>query len=366
MRLFTQIHIADIHFSAFDPKKQYQILNEQCFQEIAFIPSIDVISIDGDFFDHKMMSNSDGIMYANMAMEQIVQIARVKNATIVLINGTYSHDADQIKSYYHYLEDPSIDIRIVTTIQFEDIKGARVLCIPELYGVDESIYRHYLFGSGLYDMVFMHGTFEGAVYGDNAGLSRLFHMSDFVKCKGPIISGHVHTGGCFQSYFYYCGSPYRWKFGEEEDKGFLIVTQNLDTGYHYAHFQKIESYRYDTIFLDELISSDPRLIIDYINHLKQERGIDYLKIRFRVSVDGAVKTVINNYYRNSREIFVEFLDVEEEQLSIKKKEQKSEGEFSYLYDDISPLEKLVLFINESEQDQVISVDELKTLLEEKV
>lgn len=366
MRLLTQVHLSDLHFAAFNPRKQYEILNEQCFQVISQLPSIDIIAIDGDFFDHKIMSNSDGSMYACMAMEQIVQIARMKNATIVLINGTYSHDADQLKLFYHYLEDPTIDIRIVSTIQFEEIKGARVLCIPELYGLDEAIYRHYLFASGYYDTAFMHGTIKGAIYGDTVGQGRLFTIDDFSKCKGPIIAGHVHTGGCFNSYFYYCGSPYRWKFGEEEDKGFLIVTQNLDTGAHYTHFQKIESYRYDTIYLDELVSNDPKLIIDYINHLKEERGIDYIKIRFRVPIEGASKTIISNYYRNSKHTFVEFLDAQEqERLAAEKKHQEQNQEFAFLYDtELSPLEKLVRYINASENEQVITVDELKNMLEE--
>ena len=54
MRLLTQVHLADLHFSAFNPRNQYEILKEQCFDLIAQIPSIDVISVDGDFFDHKI------------------------------------------------------------------------------------------------------------------------------------------------------------------------------------------------------------------------------------------------------------------------------------------------------------------------
>lgn len=363
MNLLTAVHIADVHFSAFNPKTQYEILSEQCFDIIDQIPSIDIISIDGDFFDHKIMSNSDGSMYACMAMERIVQIARRHDATVILIHGTYSHDADQLKLFYHYLSDPTIDMRIVSTIQFEEVKGARILCIPELYGLDESIYQKFLHQSGYYHTAYMHGTFEGAVYGDNVGLGRLFRMEDFDKCLGPIISGHVHTSGCFQSYFYYCGSPYRWRFGEEEDKGFLIVSQNLATGEHYTHFQKIESFRYDTIFLDELVSNDPKQIIDYINDLKESKGIDFIKIRFRVPVDGTIKTIIGNYYRTSRTTFVEFLDKEEQQKFEAEQRAQSENRYSYLFEQgLSPIEKLVRYINDNEQDQILSIDQLKEML----
>ena len=42
-----EIHIADLHFGAFDPKKQYEFLMEQFYSVINQIPSIDIISIDG-------------------------------------------------------------------------------------------------------------------------------------------------------------------------------------------------------------------------------------------------------------------------------------------------------------------------------
>lgn len=368
MNQLIEVHLADVHFSAFNPTEQYRLLCEQFLDFIIQIPKIDIISIDGDLFDHKIMSNSDGTMYACMFIERLVQIARMKQSAIILIHGTYSHDADQLKLFYHYREDPSVDFRIVSNIQFEEVKGARILCIPELYGLDESIYRHYLFGSGFYDTAFMHGTFKGTVYGDNVGQGRLFTMDDFCKCKGPIISGHVHTGGCFNTYFYYCGSPYCWKFGEEEDKGFLIVAHDLDTGMHYTHFQKINGPIYRTIYLDELVSSDPKFIIDYINQLKVSQGIDFIKIRFRVPIAGPIKTVINNYYRNNKTTFVEYPDLEEQnRISAEQARRDSNDKYSYLYDDrLSELEKLVMYVNESEGEQIITVDSLRKLLEESI
>lgn len=360
----VEAHIADLHFAAFNPKEQYIILEEQFLTPLSRLPKLDIISIDGDIFDRKLLANSDGSMYATMFVNNVVELARQKNATVVIIHGTYSHDANQLKLFYHYLNDPTVDIRIVTTIQFEEIKGARILCIPELYGLNESVYRQFLFGSGWYDSVFMHGTMKGAVYGDTVGNSRLFTIQDFINCSGPIISGHIHNAGCFNGYFYYCGCPYRWKFGEEEDKGFIILLHDLDTGAHYVDFNKIESFRYNTIYLDELVSNDPKLIIDYINDLKYSRGIDFIKVRFRVPVSGANKTVISNYYRNSSDTFIEFLDVAEEQ-KLKAKEEAKNTKYDFILNDkLSDFEKFVMYVNESEGSEFITVDQLKALLEE--
>lgn len=58
--------------------------------------------------------------------------------------------------------------------------------------------------------------------------------------------------------------PYRWAFGEEEDKGFLILLHNMDTREYYMHFEVITSHRYDTVNLDDMIMEDPKNIIEYV------------------------------------------------------------------------------------------------------
>ena len=92
----------------------------------------DVFFINGDIFHHKFMSNSDTIMYASLFIDEVVRLCMSKNATLVLLHGTASHDADQLKLFYHYIGS-GVDIRIVETTRFEIIKGIRVLCIPEEY-----------------------------------------------------------------------------------------------------------------------------------------------------------------------------------------------------------------------------------------
>ena len=315
------------------------------------------------------MSNSDAAMYACMFIDNLVNICRQKQCTLVLLHGTLSHDFDQLKLFYHYIEDKTVDVRIVTSIKFEYIKGAKILCIPELYGVDESVYRHFFFESGWYDEVFIHGTFKGSVYGDNVGAGRLFTPEDFIYCKGVAIAGHVHKGGCFNGFFYYCGCPYRWKFGEEEEKGFLLLSHNLDSQIHYIQFEPVKSFRYDTIYLDQIISDDPKQIIDYINRLKAEQGIDYIKVRVRFPVPGYNRTIINNYYRNNPSTFIEFIDLKEEN-SMKRREEllkDTESKYNYLLDSsISDFERFIMYVNDNEGENFISVKELTELLNEKI
>lgn len=365
---FISVHIADLHFAAFSPSEQYKILHEQFINKIKTYPKIDCISVDGDIFDRKLMANSDGIYFASIFIDELVNIAREKNATLLLIHGTYSHDADQLKLFYHYMQDESVDVRIINNIQFENIKNARVLCIPELYGISEEFYYNILHCSGWYDSAFIHGTFENSVYNNTVNVNgKLFTLQDFNMCTGLMIGGHIHKPGCFQKYFYYCGTPYRYKFGEEEDKGYLVVVQDLDTCYHYTHFECIDSAKYITVDLDNIISSDPKEVINYIDNLKATRGIDYLKIKFKYPVEGSNKVIINNYYRNNNSTSVEFMDIMEEQKAKAEASGEIESDLAFLLDDkMDDLEKFVKYVNIQEGSEFITVEKLKSILEEQI
>ena len=361
------VHIADVHFGRSDPSKEYQILKDQFIKPISGLPRIDIIAINGDLFDRKFMANADPVRYAIQFIDDIALLAYTKQATVILISGTLSHDSNQIKLFYHYLNDPSVDIRIVETIKFEETHGARVLCIPELYNVDESIYQYFFHESGWYDLALIHGTYEGSVYGNNVGQGRLLTKEDFSLCKGLCTSGHIHQPQCFHGYFYYTGSPIKESFAETGTHGYLISNQDLDTGIHYVEMEEITSFRYETIYLDQLVSEDPKVIVDYINNLKREQGIDFIKIRFRCDVTGANRTIINNYYRNTSNVTIEFND----SIDMKNEAQlqsvmQSNDKYSYLNDNsLSDYERFVRFVNESEGSTFITVDQLTELLSTK-
>ena len=362
--LLYEVHIADIHFGAMDPIKEYQILYEQFIMKIASLPRIDIIAINGDIFDKKMMANSPAIYYAIKFVGDVVAVAKAHKAAVIMTVGTPSHEAGQYNVLYQFLDDPEAEVYIVDQLRFVYTHGAKILCIPELHNEEEVIYAQYLNGE-LYDQAFGHMTFKGAVYGNNVGTGRLFCIEDFLKSRGPVLSGHVHTPGCFERDFYYTGSPLRYKFGEEEAKGFMIVIMDLDTRQYYTHFEEITSFRYDTIELKDIISNDPKVVIDYIDDLKS-KGIDYLKIKFKYIIDGSSKTIINNYYRNRNDVKLEFYDTQEEALEKARQEQDDQSEiYSFLTDPkLSEEQKFCSYVNMMEGCDFITVDRLREILSE--
>lgn len=363
--VLSEIHLADLHFGAINPKDEYDILKREVINELYKIPIIDIIFIEGDLFERKYSTDSDPIRYALMFMADIRLLAIEKNATVVIISGTEHHDAGQLNLLYHYIEDPLFDIRIVENIRFEYVKGARILCIPELYGIDEQIYQKFLFGSGIYDQCIMHGTIEGAIYGNTVNKrGRLFGIDDFGNCRGPIISGHVHTPGCFNSHFYYPGCTIRYQFGQEEEKGFMLIYYNLDTGDYYPHLVPVKSFRYDTINIDEIISQDPKDVINYIDKLKEE-GIDYLRITYGKEVPSDSIAVIKEYYKNNGRIKIKLNKDKTNEFQTNVDTPDKYKEYSYLFDTtLSEYDKLAMYINQQEQCQFISGTEIRQLMEE--
>ena len=352
-----QAHISDIHFGIIDPETEYNILTEQFTNKIATIPQLDCISIDGDLFDRLMMSNCDAVMYACLFVSDLVQICknnklRGVHTVLVIIAGTRNHDAGQLRLFYPYLDDPDIDIRIIENISFENINGCKVLCIPELYNIPDSVYNQYFYDTGSYDMVFGHGSIMGSVINNGQSLSRFFGPEDFDFCNGPVVFGHIHTGGSFHGFCYYNGSPIRWCFGEEETKGFQLVLYDMDSRKYYVHKEPIYSFRYITLNIDDILSAEPDKIIEYIQKKKEDEKIDYIRLSC-VSTE-QTKTNINilrDYYKTDKTVKFK-IDTDE-----------LYDQYKYFFDkSLSPYEIFAKFVNESQQDIVVTADKVIDVL----
>lgn len=364
----VEAHIADIHFGAIEPNLQYKILQEQFLQHLHELQVLDIISINGDLFDHRFLASSDAIMYASMFIQELIEIAKEKNATLILISGTASHDADQLKLFYHYIGE-EVDIRIIEEVKFIEVKGKTILCIPELYNMGEDYYKQFLY-SRTYDACYLHGTYLNSIFGKSvpdlaSDREPVFHMDHFACCRGPIIAGHVHTPQVFDKHFYYCGSPYRWMFGQEEEKGFIILIHNLIQRDYYVHFEPIKSFRYDTINLDNMLHSDPQKVIEYIKKKKAE-GIDNIRIKF-TEYDDTNIPIIKSYFRNVPGVKIDALYKNAKVVEEVEKLNQSYQEYDYIFDkSASPYDILSKYINQKENQTFITADGLIELLSEEI
>lgn len=303
-KVYVEAHIADIHFGAMDAKTQYEILEDQFISSLLKLETLDIISINGDLFHHRYMANSDAVIYAIKFVNKLVELfCKRLGTTLIIIDGTLDHDDGQNKMFYHLMEDKTIDVRIIQQVQMQYIKGKKVLCIPEIYGKGKDYYDVFL--NDFYDSVYMHGTLQGSIYGkieENLDSDRepVFSLNNFKNCRGPIISGHNHVPGCYSGHFYYCGSPYRWRFGEEEEKGFVILLHDVMNRQYHVHYEWIKSFRYDTINLDHMLNQDPKNIIQYVEQ-QQSNGIHNIRLEFNID-DKDTLDLLKDYYRNNRNV----------------------------------------------------------------
>lgn len=362
------VHIADIHFGAFDPKDQFRILKEQFLDQIERMP-YDVLVLNGDTYDHKCMSSSDIALYASLFVRACVDDCRRKNATLIINSGTESHDANQLKQFYHYLEDKTVHVEIVEQIKAIYTHGAKIICIPEKYNMGAQYYQDYLIENGTYDLCLVHGMYKGAVYQQdsndlNSVKAPTFEYGDFRMCSGPVLFGHVHTPGCFNSHVYYSGSPLRWCFGEEQQKGFLYVAIDMDSKMYYPYFWPIESYKYSTINLDDMIHQDPNQVIEYIKSL-QDSGIHHLRLEFTKDMNQNELDNLNllkNFYKDNNLVKIKADILRKSGFDIKEYEEKA-AQYSYLTDkSLNEYQIFTRYLNEQKGYEYITTDELLKIL----
>lgn len=366
--VYTIVSIADIHFGCNEPPiYMYEQLKLQFINKISNI-NFQILAICGDLFDSRFMGNNPAITYAIQFIDDLVQLCTIKNASLIILAGTLSHDSGQLSLFYHYMNRPDVDVRIVEKIQFENIKNLKVLCIPELYGVPENEYKKVLYESGRYDLCVLHGTYKGSFKGSEiATLSTthapIFGINYFENCAGPILMGHYHIPGSYDGYAYYNGSAFRYKFGEEEEKGFLVTLYNPYFRTHYTELIPIKSHIYATININHLLNEDPRKIIEWIKYQKESNKIDFIRVQFNNANENI--NIVRNYFKTNGYIKLQELDKKEKQLEKLDQEMLEKNQqYSYIIDtNISDYDKFIMYINQNEGYDYITSDELIKLLE---
>lgn len=245
--ILTIAEIADIHFGALLTNTM-NLYDHLCKYFIERLKSEkpDIIAICGDLFHMKLSLSSTEAILCNKFINELIKT--FPDTLIILIRGTCSHDLNQLDNYMCLASDK---FRIYNTVTTDVYKGFKYLVIPEEY-VKKDTYKEYL--ADKYDWVFFHGMFTFAGnYAAMQGASNrtTFTTSDFENIvSGKVVGGHIHIP-LTKDKVQYCGSFERWKFGEEEPKGFRL-------------------HRYDTekkkVVHDEFIPNEGALVYKTIKY----------------------------------------------------------------------------------------------------
>ena len=290
---YKGVMIADIHFGALPVERLYNEL--EIFLDFIEKKSLDFIVILGDWFDKKINLNSKDAKYSTVFFERICQICIDNDIKLRIIQGTESHDNSQLEVLEILAKNKPVDFKVFYEVEEEELfPDFNVLYVPEEYinSIDEK-YGKYM--NKKYDMIFGHGMIQEVKFAaliqssettmKKAPIFKSKMLCDM--CYGPIFFGHIHTKDIFNDRLYYVGSYSRWKFGEEEDKGFYYVKYENDTKEFEAKFiVNNKAMKYDTIEIYEKESGFYKLNtenqIKYIQNLIKSFEYDFLRLQFYI------------------------------------------------------------------------------------
>jgi hypothetical protein len=332
---FSSVNIADLHVDAVDPKKFFKELESTFINYIKLHKNeIDLINILGDYFNSKISLTSQSAILALKFINSLCTFCHANDIELRIIKGTKTHDFNQLDNY-KYLEKKYKNFKIYNQVTEEEIKGIRILYVPEEYMNDQNLfYKEYK--EKEYDLMFGHGTFDVFAFQNqiqeserNIKGSPVFYYQEWHDViKYNIIFGHIHVHNIYKK-LEYCGSYTRWIHGEEKPKGFIVNTINLKDETSVNQFiENPNADSYITVNLSSLLESNSSLSVEQLAKLSTFSN-DNSNIKLKIDTD-----MSNEDIRILKETFSDNDNMKIEVKSIAERivAEEKDNEFSFLTD----------------------------------
>lgn len=282
------VAIQDLHFGIKDTKRLYE--ETTIIKSYLMNNEVNILNINGDYFDRKLSLNEPASFYALLFFDELVQICKEKKIKMRVIQGTRSHDLNQLSVFAHYLTEPDLDLVFHDTIAEEEIEGIKFLYIPEEYPENnEEYYAPYK--KQKYSVIHGHGTFSFLAFKDQIEQSKnndintapIFEYSEWKDAleNGVAIFGHIHGRNVYGKKIYYSGSFTRWGFGERSERGFTVYEIDTETKEVKVEFVNNDlAPKYDAIILKEHVEDIKNIKIEDLKTLIDEflKKTDNLRI----------------------------------------------------------------------------------------
>lgn len=337
--------ISDIHVGAFNVDRLHEELKVLFLDRLYDIPKLDFLVVCGDFFDHKFFLNDKEASVGYIILKEIVELCKEKNTVLRFVYGTESHECNQydILSLLKIYDKVSV---VKTVTEEELLPGLNILYLPEehIYDKDE-YYIEYFKNTNKYDYIFGHGVVrevmkELCVHIDKVKENKkrkkppVFSSIELSKiCKGQIYFGHYHINQEYDNKIFSISSFSRWRFGEEERKGYYMLECNTGKEVYKQTFIentmadsfKSFSFGYDNdIFndgiklkesldnIDSILKLEPSKHMKFIFNIPKdadnpESTINYIKEKLKYK-DNIKIEIVNGYIDERTRIKKEKID----------------------------------------------------------
>ena len=369
--LFVVAFIADIHFGSMKSNLLYEQLQKRFLKKLKK-KRIDMVVIGGDLFHNIITMNYSTSHIVLMFMKDLIETC-IKNGIryIRVIQGTMSHDNNQLHNFHMFENRTDIDFKIIMTVQTETLaEGIDILYLPEEYmNNPQEYYEEYLDVRKKYDFVFGHGMVEEVAFvakkqeSENT-MSRapIFNTKQLLgTCKGPIYFGHIHIRTTVKKHFHYPGSFSRFKHGEEDDKGFYICAYS-PISHKYVHEFIVNDlapiYTAITVTVKDHYREHPEDIVEFVKNI----SADYIKINLIIETDCSYAIqYLTNTYRECSNIKIDVKNVAQLKREIEEEElhDKIMEKYDFVFDKgLSTYETIQKFIK-VKHGKDISLDTIK-------
>jgi predicted phosphodiesterase len=365
--------MADIHIGSIkDIQYFYKTMTDIIDKEIV-MGKIDLVVILGDYFDKLFKNNEDFTSLAINIMSYLVRACSRRKTKIRIIYGTESHEMNQYRLFNYHLTSTNIDMKIIESVKEEEIDGKKILYLPEEYIDDKHrYYKDTLYSDKHYDFIFGHGIIEEGMPMATVSTSKnntekqvpRFKSGELSQTCDLCLFGHYHKFTKVCDNVYYVGSLFRSSFGEEEPKGYGIISdevgdeENDITGNSIKHsFTFIENkaaYPYITFEFNptsEIYNSEENLI-NTVKQIKEEHkelfdGITKGKIRLKFqtpsNLDPKFKDILKSILFDEKFITTTIKDSNDELIS--EIEEDIEDEYDFIIDsNIKIIDKIDQFM----------------------
>ena len=364
--LYKLLVIGDIHFGYYPAEllyKEFKLVINNITKDI------DVVFIAGDYFDTKLSLSSKHSIYAIKTFCDILDKCEQTNTKLRMIRGTASHDPEnQLVNLSSIAKSSKVDFKLYLTVGEEELfPDFNVLYVPEEYMENKDEYYKEFFNKK-YQCIIGHGMFEETNYVTNKTLNmkkyRVFNSAFIEKiCDGPIIFGHIHKSQKIRNRIMYTGSFTRSRYGEEEDKGFIISTyetENNSTDFKFIVNDK--ATKFDTVSILDTSEIFSLLLNEQIQFIK-EMISTYKKDKLRIKINipknyDNTKVFIDSVttvFGNMENVDIVIMDNSKEETKQKTKEivDKLMLKYNFIFDkSISYEEKIQQFIYNKKGEKI--------------
>lgn len=364
--LYKLLVIGDIHFGYYPAEllyKEFKLVINNITKDI------DVVFIAGDYFDTKLSLSSKHSIYAIKTFCDILDKCEQTNTKLRMIRGTASHDPEnQLVNLSSIAKSSKVDFKLYLTVGEEELfPDFNVLYVPEEYMENKDKYYKEFFNKK-YQCIIGHGMFEETNYVTNKTLNMkkypVFNSAFIEKiCDGPIIFGHIHKSQKIRNRIMYTGSFTRSRYGEEEDKGFIISTyetENNSTDFKFIVNDK--ATKFDTVSILDTSEIFSLLLNEQIQFIK-EMISTYKKDKLRIKINipknyDNTKVFIDSVttvFGNMENVDIVIMDNTKEETKQKTKEivDKLMLKYNFIFDkSISYEEKIQQFIYNKKGEKI--------------